>query len=372
MKKWEEFKNKHMGKISKILSWLFNVVSLILAILSFINNDTDLGWGVVLSIVVFNSIFSIVITIYETLLYKKGAKIEEKITNDKNSEISRLKNDLALSNDLSDKLRYYYKYIFSSLNKFITRLCEVNSKYTQSKEKLQSLIDEYVADGNNDDLIEAFAKNMKETAEKDYRQSMVEEFNRFLANVTNKLKFILDASLREKGYSLETSISVKQFSRIVVDPQDVSDVSVITTFRDSQTYFQHKREIGREPYSINENTDFIYCLSHPYFLKNNIREDDKTYANEHLGFLEDYNCTIVAPITYEYPDFTHIYGYLACDTLNDDFSKDDILDDKMAEIMETTANVIGAYFDNMDFQWEYILEDDFLDIVYNMKKADID
>lgn len=372
MKRWEQFKNRYMGKIPEILSWIFNIAGLVLAILSFINNDTDLGWGVVLSIVIFNSIFLIAITIYETLLYKKGAKIEEKITIDKNSEISRLTNELARSNDLADKLRYYYKYIFSSLNKFTTRLCEVNSKYTQSKDKLQQLIDEYVADGNNDNLIEEFAKNLKETSEKDYRKSMFKEFNHFLANVTNKLKFILDISLREKGYSLETSISVKQFSRIVVDPQDVNDVSVITTFRDNQTYSQGKREIGSIQYSISKNTDFIYCLSHPYFLKNNIRRDDKTYDNEHNGFLEYYNCTIVVPITYEYPDYTHIYGYLTCDILNEDFSEDDILDDKMAEIMETTANVIGTYFDNMDFQWEYIFEDDFLDIVYNIKKVAID
>ena len=172
MKRWEQFKNRYMGKIPEILSWIFNIAGLVLAILSFINNDTDLGWGVVLSIVIFNSIFLIAITIYETLLYKKGAKIEEKITIDKNSEISRLTNELARSNDLADKLRYYYKYIFSSLNKFTTRLCEVNSKYTQSKDKLQQLIDEYVADGNNDNLIEEFAKNLKETSEKDYRKSM--------------------------------------------------------------------------------------------------------------------------------------------------------------------------------------------------------
>ena len=39
----------------------------------------------------------------------------------------------------------------------------------------------------------------------------------------------------------------------------------------------------------------------------------------------------------------------------------------MAEIMEATANIIGAYFDSMDYQWEYTLEDDFLDIIYKMK-----
>lgn len=57
MKRWEQFKNRYMGKIPEILSWIFNIAGLVLAILSFINNDTDLGWGVVLSIVIFNSIF---------------------------------------------------------------------------------------------------------------------------------------------------------------------------------------------------------------------------------------------------------------------------------------------------------------------------
>ena len=41
----------------------------------------------------------------------------------------------------------------------------------------------------------------------------------------------------------------------------------------------------------------------------------------------------------------------------------------MAEIMVATANIIGIYFDSMDLQWEYVLEDEFLDIVYNMKKS---
>ena len=98
-------------------------------------------------------------------------------------------------------------------------------------------------------------------------------------------------------------------------------------------------------------------------MKNNITADDKTYDNEHTGFLEYYNCAIVVPIKYEYPDYSHVYGYLACDILNDDFSNNCLLDDKMAEIMEATANIIGAYFDNMDYQWDYVLEDDFLDIV---------
>lgn len=147
------------------------------------------------------------------------------------------------------------------------------------------------------------------------------------------------------------------------------DIEIITTFRDSQTYSQGKCEIGEEIYSINKNTDFLYCLTHPYFLKNNIQEDDRTYDNEHKGFLEYYNCAIVVPIKCAYPNSTYIYGYLTCDILNDDFSQQNLLDDKMAEIMEATANIMGIYFDDMDFQFKHLLDIVFLG---TLPQADID
>ncbi len=370
MGNWEKFKTKYLGIISSIISWIINIAGLILAILSFINSNADLGWAIVLSIVIFNSIFLIIISVYETLLYKRGSALEEKILKEKHDEISNLEFSLKRSEDLLEKLRYYYKYIIFTLNKFNTQLCAVNSRLAKSRKNIDNLINEYDSKGEKiDEKVELFISGLKQTAEDEYKRSMLKEFNHFLSNITNKLKFILDVSLKEKGCMLETSISVKQFSRIVADPENVNDVVVITTFRDSQTYSQGKREIGTQKYSIKKNTDFIYCLSHPYFLKNNITYDDKTYDNEHKGFLEHYNCAIVVPIKYEYPDCSHVYGYLTCDILNDDLSKDNLLDDKMAEIMEATANIIGAYFDNMDYQWEYVLEDDFLDIVYNMKSV---
>lgn len=368
MSRWRQLKEKYLGKISTVLSWIFNVVGLVLAILSFIKNDTDLGWGIVLSVVVFNSVFLIIVSIYETLLYKKGSSLENDIIHEKNKSIEQLSLQLKLSENQSDKLRYYYKYIIATLNKFSTQLLDVNYRLQKSHTDIEQMVEEY--NGSNsqvNETFENFIKNLKNTAYMDYEHSMLKEFNHFLSNITNKLKFILDISLKEKGCLLETSISVKQFSRIVYEPDQISDIGVITTFRDSQTYSLGKREIGEEIYSINKNTDFLYCLSHPYFLKNNIQEDDKTYDNEHKVFLEYYNCAIVVPIKCEYPDSVHIYGYLTCDILNDDFSQKNLLDDKMAEIMEATANIMGLYFDDMDYQWEYVLNNDFLDIIFNLK-----
>lgn len=368
MKHWDNFKDKYLGIINRILSWVFNVAGLILAVLSFMKNDADLGWGIVLVIIIFNSIFLISISVYETLLYKRGAAIENDIAQSKAKEIEALMYQLKSSNNQSDKLRYYYKYIIATLNKFSTQLFAVNYKLQKAHSDIEKMINEYNGNGTSmDDSFDTFIKGLKETANCDYQSSMLKEFNHFLSNITNKLKFILDISLQEKGCKLETSVSVKQFSRIVVDPHDINDICVITTFRDSQTYSQGKREIGKKQYSISKNTDFLYCLTHPYFLKNNIKLDDRTYDNEHIGFLNYYNCAIVVPIKCEYPESTHIYGYLTCDILNDNFSEENLLDDKMAEIMEATANIMGIYFDSMDFQWEYVLENDFLDIIFNMK-----
>lgn len=371
MKKWEIFKNEYLGKISRVISWIVNIAGLVFAILSFINSSADLGWIIILGIVIFNSVFLIMVSIYETLLYKRAKTIENKITTEKDDEISKLTLSIKISDDLSDKLRYYYKYIIMTLNKFNTQLFAVNGKLAKSRDETKVLKEKKCLNGKEvDNDVMEYIESVLKTAEDDYCRSMLREYNHFLGNVTGKLKFILDACLKSKNCMLETSISIKQFDRIVVDPNDINDVIVITTFRDSQTYSLGKREIGQKEYSISKNTDFIYCLSHSYFLKNNITSDDKSYDNENTGFLEYYNCTIVVPIKYSYPDCSHIYGYLTCDILNDDLSKENLLDEDMAEIMEATANIIGAYFDNMDYNWEYTFENDFLDIVFDMKTGD--
>lgn len=370
MNKWMNFKTKYLGKISKMFSWLFNIVSLILAIISFMYPDYNLNWAVILFVIIFNSLFLIIVSIYETLLYKRGAKLEEETLQEKSDEIEKLKNSLFCNEDLFGKSIYYYKYIVKKLNKFNTQLYAINSDLAKFRKNMDDYVKKCDSDfGKNGEATDDYFYQLIKDEEIKYRKCMLKEFNDFLSKITNKLKYILDIYLKKKGCSLETSISVKQFSRIVTDIQDINDVTVITTYRDNQTYTQDKREVGKVQYTILNNTDFLHCLKKPYFLKNNISSKDKTYNNEHEGFLEYYNCTIVVPIKYDYPDCSHFYGYLTCDIHNDDFSKNNLLDDKMAEIMEVTANVISAYFDNMDFQWDYVLEDDFLDIVYNMKKT---
>lgn len=360
MNAWETIKKKYLGRIGKAVSWLFNIASLVLAAVSlFNNNGTDLNWRILLAIIIFNSIFLIIISVYESLIFRRGSAIE-----------NRLSDQLRLSNNQADKLRYYYKYIIATLNKFSTQLLAVYYKLQQAYDDINAMESEYNAlEESHTVTIQNLLERSEATALEEYISSTEKQFDHFLSNITSRLKQILDISLHQKGCSLETSISVKQFNRIVTDPHDISDVMVITSFRNNESYSQGKREIGERQYHIDKNTDFLFCLSKPYFLKNNIKANDKSYENEHEDFLSYYNCTIVVPIKCAYPNSDHIFGYLACDILNQDFSQDDLLDDKMAEIMQATANIMGLYFDDIDYQWSYVLNDDFLRLICKRKIA---
>lgn len=363
---FDKFKDKHLGKIGKFFSWAINIIALILSILSFSNHSDDIGWKLLSVIIIFNCVLLIAVSIYETFLFKHSKQIEDTITKNYNRKVNDLSLKLNSTTKLSLDLRYYYKYIISSLNKFSTKLYAVNTSLQESIKNIETL--QEITEESPSELKDNFINNFAMKTNKEYHLSMLNEYNHFLSNIITKLKFILDASLKEKQIDLEVSISVKQFNRIILDPKNIKDINVITTFRDNKTYSQNKREVGKIKYNIFENTDFIHCMTNPYFLKNNISSNDKSYKNEHTGFIEYYNCTIVVPIVCEYPETIHYYGYLTCDVLNNNLNNDDIFDDKMADIMIATARVIGIYFDNLEFQWECILGNDFLDNIFDLIK----
>lgn len=350
----EVFKKKYLGKVGGIIEWVVNLSGLILSVVSFVKNEIEIGWKIVLGLVIFNSIFLISISIYETLIYKKSKKIEDKIGN-----------SLKASKSLNDKISFYFKFLIATFDDLTIRMQRSNEKYYSSKDLAEKIQCEYdVKEGSVAENIASLSSNIDD----DYKKEMIDLFNRFLSNVTVKLKDTLETYLREKGCSLEVSISVKQFIKKNNTPKTIDDFGVITIFRDAETYSKNKRETKRKIYSINKNTDFLHCLYYPCYLKNNINPNDTTYNNEHEGFSEFYNCTIVVPIRRDYKDMMHFFGYLTCDILNDDLSRNNLLDDKMAEVMSTTANIIGMFYDKIDEYWRYVLNSGFVNIIYKKEE----
>ena len=380
MFKWQVFKDKYLGKIFNWTSFAVGILGIIITVIS-LTSPSDAGWIVALVVIVLNNVWLIASIIYESYVTYKVKEVSNNAHKDKDDYENKIRVEQERrvaaeekiilckksNSEYTVKLLYYFEFVCETLNKYSTRLLEVNYKYSEDDSNVDTFDNLLPNDILSSSNVGNHLTNLKVINRKTYENSMKREFNHFLKDITDQLRIILEFHLLEKGISLPVSIAVKQYNKIVNYPDDLVGVSVITTFRDHQTYSQGEREIGTKEYSINNNSDFVHCLNKPWFIKNNMTDDDTNYSNENSDYLKYYNCTIVVPIKYEYSDKCHIFGYLACDTLNQDLSITNIFDNKAAQIMQITANIIAAYFDSMDFQWAYELSKDFLDIVYNMK-----
>ena len=234
MSKWVEFKKKYFGRIEKWMSWCVSIASLILSIYAILQKEDDIGWKVILAIIVFNSIYQIFIAVYEAIIFKRGNKIHQELEENYLIQIHEKDKKIKINEAFLIKTNYYYKYIIGTLNKFSTQLLYVNTNYHEEKKHWEAL--EKIDKQENKEELKDITKKIKANADLDYRKNMQSQFDHFLGNITSKLKEYLDASLSDKRSFCESSIAVKQFNRIVCDPDDVADVQIITTFRDNQTY----------------------------------------------------------------------------------------------------------------------------------------
>lgn len=357
---WRLLRDKHKGKVSKLFFAIISIAGLIISILSFIDK-TDLGWHIVLGLVIFNSIFLICITIYETLIFKTGEAIESKIKKQTEQEMQRLKESQEGINTIAIKISDYIVDLVKSYNIFNFSSKEISTKFSSRLDDINR--NERLLRPNQIDL-----DTERTNLENEYVEILINEYNHFLGNIFGPLKKILDDILKGKGLNLEVSVSLKQFNCVLDDMDNINKVKIITTFRDKDTYKHKKREIGKEESIIRENTDFSNCLSEPHFIKNNMHGHDDSYQNRREGFCKYYNCIIVVPVYCKLPNNAiHFFGYLTADVLNTDLENADILDKRMANVMNATGNIIGLYFDIVDKQWDTLLNNDFLATIYKLK-----
>jgi len=343
-------------------SVFLGVASLILAIISMRGEESELGWKIVIALVVINSIFLITLSLYQGYLTKKS--------HNANIEIEK---KAKLHTDFIRSLLLFSNNTMGALNKFSTQIVSINDRIQEQENEISGL--EALTSEDEDVMaqIEAQIESMRKRIDNESIRLLMDEYNHFLGNVLSYLKNILDEWFSVKGLGLKVSISIKQFNRIVEGKDDINDVKIITTFRDNKTYNRKDREIGEIEYRIDANTASRYCLNKPCFIKNNISPDASDYSNENARFKEFYNCTIVAPIVCKYSDMDIFYGYIACDVLNNDDMNKDIFDDYMGDIMIVAGKIIGMYFDEIDYQWDAIMvrheppNDDFLASIYQNK-----
>lgn len=182
----------------------------------------------------------------------------------------------------------------------------------------------------------------------------------FLHQVTSDLKKQMEISLEASGFKEKISISVKQLKgkptqRGKLTTEDLNDLTVITIFRDNETYMQKERDILDKEWSVGLNTTFKHCYEGTTrrnwcFVRNHLKQlyEQGLYQNQRSEFWKYYDSTIVVPIQDNKGKHANLYGFLTADCLND--SSDEILTfDRHFSIMAHAADAIAGFWKVVDF-----------------------
>ena len=225
---------------------------------------------------------------------------------------------------------------------------EANEQY-ELLERLQSIMQEASPDP---EMVQKLRNDAAEYAKK-YAVELLGLFNRYCREATDEAVKLQNAYLKLKNIPLQVSITVKLMNRPYHPNTDnITDVKVYTAFRDHEVYSDHEREIGEQLYSVSGNTAFFQCLSKDYFILNNIKPDDFSYANEHRRYDEFYNCTICVPIRLKRADGSNkFFGFFSCDCLNENPMLEEVLDRSAAQYMFAFAQNIATFLETLDANW---------------------
>ena len=188
---------------------------------------------------------------------------------------------------------------------------------------------------------------------KRYEDSLYSLYNRYIKGVFEEVTNIITVYLRSVGKPAKVSVSMKLFDVTYCSEIDTKSIRIFTAFRDKETYEKTEREIGGRHYSITANGDFQLCLTKESYIRNNIPANAGDYANENYpSSMQYYNSTVVVPIICDYKSDKNIFGYLCCDTLNEDTTVE-VFDKKVSDIMYTAALTMGIFFDTINSCWDY-------------------
>lgn len=127
------------------------------------------------------------------------------------------------------------------------------------------------------------------------------------------------------------------------------DQWIVTILRDPYTIAEHSgREMRAALYDIGGNTAFHHIIENrqPFFLENNLTGMGNNYINKNPNWEEQYNSTLVAPISYQ--DIASgqpvCFGLLAVDSLNKAKRSDLFNDQECLHILSHSADLLATFF----------------------------
>ncbi len=270
-----------------------------------------------------------------------------------------------------EKSKLAIKAIFENNKSIITTYkdCEdelnaIQEKYCETNKRIDGLLCDFEVEDVREEIkikTQKFVISEREKEYNDLKVSLINQYNRFLGNITNILKNNLEKYLASKGCNESIAIAIKQLAEPVLY-KDINNenINVFTAFRDYRTYSSRKRNgTWEKSFSITKNSDFIMSIEKDYYIFNYMNKkylDDGLYQNENTSFYENYNsgvtCTIYSCINGE----RKLYGYLACDSLLKEKNRrkvgDDVFDWNMANMMMFVAHIIAMYLEKFLRAWD--------------------
>lgn len=271
----------------------------------------------------------------------------------------KLDNEVEKLKEINGRQQQYNTYV-AEITTNLKNLSKLNNEFCYKLIKLTDKAFEMIEILKAGGLSELEQNKKLYEAIDDYSNSLFDSYKRYTSNLINCTIKIVESYLKLKGHTNKISFSVKLFNQPYNEKEDttLSDIIVYTAFRDKCTYDSKEREIGKQPYTIKGNVDFLVCLSEDQFIINNAKKNDKNYTNEHSDFDVYYNCAVIVPIKIKRPDNTYtLFGYLCCDCLNTDFNIE-IFDLECANLLFSASQLYSTFIETLNSNWCNFLPDE--------------
>lgn len=371
--------------IDKILSWIVAIAGLILAVWTSVAGD-QINFPWILGIIAVDSIMLVLLGVLSAVLFAK----QRASFRDKQVEVEvKLKNEIKLrednevksKNDLTEK----DKAIETGINKYsdfisggatLTRaaiestngIAEVANRHFERIRRLEPILDEAEidrlnqTDNSKEDGIYAYFLDEYLRSLEQMSEDFFQEHDILLKQLLDTGSKLIEDYLSCRGMPLRVSMCVKLF----VDPNfsnellsQISRRNIYTAFRDTETFDQERRrENPPQRFSVKGNSDFEHCLATDSVYTFNNAVLGGTVRNESNHFCRLYNCGATAEIVSKVKGSREpgiIYGFIACDVLNQDGSLEPI-DDHVGDILIMLRNLLALFYDQIDAVWGYAFD----------------
>ncbi len=356
---------------------LFNLINAFIGLCGIIATiyaaSSQEGHDYTIFVVVVASEFLLVVL---SLIHLKVKYSYEKENEKLNDEVSDLTNELNNTKDSYENDTENFKMILKSTleknNSLVSQIIlnvkniskmnnEFCNKIPATSQKAYHLLETLSETSANQTTIQ---KEIM-TSNQEFSDGLFELYKRYTTHFLPNIVSMIEAYLKIYGHRHKISATIKLFNRpLVSNSDDRSDIIVYSAFRDKRTYeSDQKREIGKEPYTIDGNIDFSICLKNEQFIINNAERDSTNYLNEHTDFDTYYNCTAVVAIKVKRESSYKYLGYLCCDCLNSDKEPDtyepqkEIFTKDIAHLLFSMAQIYGTFLETLDSNWIDKMED---------------